>query len=98
MICARVIGPYGSCPTTGGCPCSEPALGVEPSDSGGLAERLGLAGRCEVEEAAADGVRETATVGSTGFFTPHRTDEGVEAVAVGVAGVLAAALADVVGL
>lgn len=98
MICARVIGPYGSCPTTGGCAVSEPEavrLGVESGDVVvGAAERLGLADRDDEGRADGDCCRVTVAVGVPGFvITTHGPDAGVEEVAVGLADAEAVALA-----
>lgn len=99
-----MIGPYGSCPTTGGCVASEPeglALGAEARDVVGAAERLGLADRGD--EGRADGDRVSVAVGLPGLVTTtHGPDAGVDEVAVGVGRLvlepLGRAVADAVAL
>ena len=99
MICARVIGPYGSCPTTGASPASDPAepgLGAELRDVVGVAEWLGLTDRRG--EAVADGEWVGGALGLPAFVTAHPldVDVGADAVAVvALADALAEAVADV---
>ena len=96
-----MIGPYGSCPTTGGCESSKPAgldeprPGAEPgSVVVGATDRLGLADcRSEVVGVAvAEGDRVTDAVGLSGFPIPHGPGRGVEEVADAVAVLLADAV------